>query len=194
MKNMKCMVMYMYQYPTCISCIVNDELISEISFGILYIFLSDKMFYKCSFLIYIYISRKFRMFTNKQYFLTLLHLKFFMQSQNLSEETMERIMLRSISEQQVKKCFIFVWIIFPSSDIIAISILDVQTANAQISMNWNLMLNFVKLKQTIFKRHSSSYGPYVGVGDIEKFVILTSWQASGTHVLIWLFKTAWHLF
>ena len=35
-KKMKCMVMY--QYATCISCIVKDELISEISFGILYIF------------------------------------------------------------------------------------------------------------------------------------------------------------
>ena len=32
----KCMVMY--QYTTCISCIIKDELISEISFGILYIF------------------------------------------------------------------------------------------------------------------------------------------------------------
>ena len=43
--------------------------------------------------------------------------------------------------------------------------------NAQISMNWNLMLNFVKLKQRIFKRHSSSYWPNTGVGDIEKFKI-----------------------
>ena len=30
------------------------------------------------------------------------------------------------------------------------------------------MLNFVKLKQTIFKRHSSFYWPNTGVGDIEK--------------------------
>ena len=47
--------------------------------------------------------------------------------------------------------------------------MDVLATNAQISMNGNLMLNFVKLKQRIFKRHSSSYWPIAGVGDIEKF-------------------------
>ena len=31
------------------------------------------------------------------------------------------------------------------------------------------LLNFVKLKQRIFKRHSTSYWPNVGVGDVEKF-------------------------
>ena len=36
LKKMKSMVMC--QYPTCIWCIIKDELISEISFGILYIF------------------------------------------------------------------------------------------------------------------------------------------------------------
>ena len=34
------------------------------------------------------------------------------------------------------------------------------------------MLNFVKLKQGIFKRQSSSYWPNVGVGDIENFSMI----------------------
>ena len=47
--------------------------------------------------------------------------------------------------------------------------LDVLVTNAELSMNWNLMLNFVKLNQRIFKRHPSSYWPYVGVGDVKTF-------------------------
>ena len=53
----------------------------------------------------------------------------------------------------------------------ALRCIDVLATNAQISMNRNLMLNCVKLKQRIFKRHASSYWPDVGVGDIEKIWI-----------------------
>ena len=83
-KKMQCMVITSIRYATCISCIVKDKLISEISFGILYIF-KRKMFHKCSSLI----ERKVRLFSNKQEFLPLLHLKSFRQFQNLSEEMME---------------------------------------------------------------------------------------------------------
>ena len=51
----------------------------------------------------------------------------------------------------------------------ALHCLDVLATNAQISINGNVMLNFVKLNQRIFKRHSSTYWPNVGVGDIETF-------------------------
>ena len=51
----------------------------------------------------------------------------------------------------------------------ALRCIDVLAINAQISMNLNLMLNFVKLKHRIFKRHSTSYWPNVGVGFLEKF-------------------------
>ena len=44
------------------------------------------------------------------------------------------------------------------------------------------MLNSVKLKQRTFKRHSSSYWPYVGIEDIENF--LSSWQVPGTQKAI----------
>ena len=47
--------------------------------------------------------------------------------------------------------------------------MDVLEANDQISMNWNLILNFEKLKQGIFKRLFSSYWPNVGLVNIEKF-------------------------
>ena len=53
------------------------------------------------------VERKARLFTNKQDFFTLLHLRSFRQFQNLSEKTLSRaaeifyrIMLRSISKQQ----------------------------------------------------------------------------------------------
>ena len=123
-----------------------------------------------------------RLNTNNQEFLTLLHLRSFKKFQNLSEETWSRV-AENLTElcfvaflnDKSKKCFILVWIIFPFSEIIAISILHCVVwtfwqKNAQISMNWNLMLNFVKLKQRIIKRHSSSYWPNVGVRDIEQFL------------------------
>ena len=62
--------------------------------------------------------------------------------------------------------------------------LDVLATNAQISMNRNLKLSFVKLKQRIFKRHSTSYWPNVGVGDVENFKFVTSWQGPGTQKAI----------
>ena len=49
--------------------------------------------------------------------------------------------------------------------------MGVLETNAQISMNCNLMLNFVNLKERIFKRYSSSYWPNIGVRDIAKFAI-----------------------
>ena len=51
----------------------------------------------------------------------------------------------------------------------ALRCMVVLATNTQISMNGNLMLNFVKLKQRIFKRHSISYWFNVGVGDVERF-------------------------
>ena len=49
----------------------------------------------------------------------------------------------------------------------ALRSMDDLATKAQISVNWNLILNFVKFKQRILKRQNSSYWPYVGVGDIE---------------------------
>ena len=52
------------------------------------------------------VVRKVRLFINKQEFLTLLHLRFFSQFQNLSEETWSRAaenlieLIRSICKQQ----------------------------------------------------------------------------------------------
>ena len=43
--------------------------------------------------------------------------------------------------------------------------MDVLASNAQISMNWNLMLNFVKSKKRIFTRHSSCDWPNTGLGE-----------------------------
>ena len=51
----------------------------------------------------------------------------------------------------------------------ALRCMDILATHAQISMNWNLMLNFVKLKQRIFNWHASSYWPNIRVGDIEKY-------------------------
>ena len=163
----------MQRHVTCISCIVNDEFISEISYGILYI-LRDKCFLQMFF--FNWVERKDRLITNKQEFLTLLHLRSFRQFQNLSEKTwssaaenlIEFCFVKFLSNKS-KKCFILVWIIFPSSKIITISILHCvvwtfwwQTLKSQ----WTEI--DVKL-QGIFKRQSSSYWPNVGVGDIEKF-------------------------
>ena len=50
----------------------------------------------------------------------------------------------------------------------ALRCMDVLATNAQISKNLDLMLNFMQLKQRISKRHSSSYWPNFGVGNIEK--------------------------
>ena len=65
-----------------VSCIAKDELISEMSFGILYIF---KRLSILRLFFFNLVERKVRFFTNKQDFLTLLHLRSFRQFQNLSE-------------------------------------------------------------------------------------------------------------
>ena len=60
-------------------------------------------------------GRKVRLFTNKQEFLILLHLRIFRQFQNLSEETWSRAAENLIElcfvaflSNKSKKCFIFV--------------------------------------------------------------------------------------
>ena len=141
------------------------------------------MFHKCSSLI----ERKVRLFSNKQEFLPLLYLKSFRQFQNLSEEMMEpcrwkfdRIILRSVSEIIAISILHFAslcsWVVrFEFS----LRCMDVLATNAQISMRRNLMLNFVKLKLRIFMRHTLSYWPITGDGDIEQFQIFN------------LFASAW---
>ena len=62
-------------------------------------FLSDKMFYQLFF--FNLVERKVRLFTNKQEFLTLLHLMSFGQFQNLSEETWSRV-----AENLFELCFV----------------------------------------------------------------------------------------
>ena len=75
--------MVMYQYPTCDMHFVQrkDVLISEISFGILYIFKRPNVLQMFLFNL---IESKVRLLTNKQEFLTFLHLRSFRQ---FSEET-----------------------------------------------------------------------------------------------------------
>ena len=82
--KIKCMVMYLY--PTCDMHFVyrKDELISEISFGVLYIF--KRLNVLQIFFLYL-IERKVRFITIKQYFFNIIAFKFFRQFQNLSEET-----------------------------------------------------------------------------------------------------------
>ena len=58
--------------------------------------------------------------------------------------------------------------------------MDVLATSAQISMNCNLILNFVALKHRIFKRHSTSYWPKVGVGYLEKLKKISPFQAPVT--------------
>ena len=62
----------------------------------------------------------------------------------------------------------------------ALRCMAVLATNAKIAMNRYLILNFVKLKQRLFKRHSTSYWPNVGVGYWKSFKFLTSWQAPWT--------------
>ena len=86
----------------------------------------------------------------------------------------DRIMLRSIPKQQKKEMFQTRLNSFPVfrnyHDIdFALGCMDVLATNAQISMNWNLMLNFVNIKQSIFNRQPTSYWRNAGVEDIEKF-------------------------
>ena len=56
-------------------------------------------------------------------------------------------------------------------------------------MNLKLILNFVKLKQRIFKQHVLSYWTNIRVGDIEKFVFLdfsaSTWDHKNCFNEIW---------
>ena len=61
------------------------------------------------------VERKIRLFTNKQEFLTLLHLRSFRQIQNLSDETWSRtaenlieLCFVAFQSNKSKKCFILV--------------------------------------------------------------------------------------
>ena len=122
------------------------------------------------------VKRKVRLCTNKHDFLTLLHLRSFRQFQNLSNETLSRAAENLIQlcfvaflSNTSKKCFIPVWIIYPSSGITAISILHCvvwpfwqQTLKSQRTEIW------CEIQAEDFQTTSSSHWPNVGVGDIEK--------------------------
>ena len=76
------------------------------------------------------VEHNIRLFANKQDFLTLSNLRAFRQFQNLSEETWSRAAENLIElcfvaflNNKSKKCFILVWIFYPSSEIGAISVL-----------------------------------------------------------------------
>ena len=124
---------------TCISCSVKDVFISEIPFGILYIF---KRYNVLQMFFFNLVEHKVRLFTNKQEFLTILHLRSFGQFQNLLKETwslsaeslIELCFVAFLSNKS-KKCFILVWIIFTSSEITAISIL-----HCVVWMSWQQKL------------------------------------------------------
>ena len=108
-------------------------------------------------------ERKVRLFTIKQEVLTLLHLRSFREFQNLSEETWnhptenltELCFVAFLSNKSKKKFHtrlnnIPVFRNYRDIDF-ALRCMDVLATNAQISMYCNLMLNFVKFKQRIFK-------------------------------------------
>ena len=56
----------------------------------------------------------------------------------------------------------------------ALRCMDVLATNAQTSVNRNLMLNFVQLKQRIFKRLSHLIGLTLRQGILKRFKFLTS--------------------
>ena len=77
--------MVMCQYPTCDMHFVHrkDELLSEIYFGILLI---CKRYNILQMFFFNLVECEVRLFTNKQECLTLMHLTYFRQCQNLSEK------------------------------------------------------------------------------------------------------------
>ena len=116
----------MYQYPTCDMHFVHRKRwvdFWDVFRNFLFIF---KRWNVLQMFFFNLVVRKVCLFTNKEEFLTLLHLRFFWQFQNLSEETWSRA-----AENLIELCFvtflnnkstksvILVWIIFPSSEIIA---------------------------------------------------------------------------
>ena len=125
------------------------------------------------------VKRKVRLFTNKQEFFILLHSISFRQFHNLSEETWSHA-----AENFIELCFIaFLNKKSKSSRYRFCIALYGRSGNKNSNLN---ELKFdVKFKQMIFKRQPSSYWPSsywpnIGVGDIESFKFLTSWQAPGT--------------
>ena len=80
-----------------------------------------------------------------------------------------------------------VWIIFPSSEIVAISIFALygRSGNKRSYLNEvNFNDKFCETKAEDCQAHSSSYWPNVGVGNIEIFKILTSWQTPGKKKIV----------
>ena len=130
-----------------------------------------------------FVEHKVRLSTDKQEFLTLLHLRSFRQFQNLSEEKWSRAAENLIElcfvdflSNKSKKCFILVWILFPSSEIIAMSILNCvvwtiwqQTLKSQWTETWcEILWNW----STVFSSDIPNLiGLTLGVGYLEKFYI-----------------------
>ena len=86
---------------------------------------------------------------------------------------LDRIMLHGISKQQNKKCFLFVWIIFLSSEIIAISIsiaLYGRSSNKHSNLNeLKFDVKFCETEAEDFQVTFSSYWPNAGVGILKHF-------------------------
>ena len=82
-------------------------------------------------------------------------------------------MLRSISKQQKKEMFhirLNNFLVFRNYRDIDFSLrsMDVLARNAEISLNWNLMVNF-EIKAEDFQVTFLMLFAYVGVGNIDKF-------------------------
>ena len=144
-----------------------------------FILLSDNMFFKCSSLIWS--SIKSALVHQQTRIINIIAFKVFQAISEFVRGNMEpcrwkfdRILVRGISKQQkwemrhTRLNNLPVFRNYRDIDF-ALRCVDVLATNAQISMNWNLMFNFVKLKQRIVKRHPTSYWPNVGVGNLEKF-------------------------
>ena len=103
-------------HAICISCIVKDEWISEVSFGMFYIL---KRLNVLQFFFFNSVERKVCFLTNKQDFLTLLHFRSFSQFQKLPDDTWNCVAENLIAlcflaflNNTNKKCFILLRIFF----------------------------------------------------------------------------------
>ena len=98
LKKMKCMVMY--QYPTCDMHFVQRKRCVEY-----WAFFRNSLHFKRQHILQMFffnlVEHKVSLFTNKQEFLTLFHLRSFRQFQNLSEETWNRV-----AENLIELCFV----------------------------------------------------------------------------------------
>ena len=126
------------------------------------------------------VERKVRLFTIKQEFLILFHLRPFRQFQNLSEETWSRAAKNLIElcfvaflSNKSKKCFILVSYLFRLQTLSRYRFcIALYGRSGKKRSNLNVLKFDVKLRQIKaedFKRHSSTFWPNVGEGDIEKF-------------------------